>query len=756
MNRIANAGLFVGLLSAAVVAAQTSSANPKPGIPSLQAPFASLKPSATFKVGATADWVLAAGDSVWVAGSKPYSVQRIDPVTNRIIARIRLPGEACAGLASGFESIWVPVCGKKPMLARVDIHANRITGVLPIPAAGPEGGITAGGDSVWLVTDKNGTTLSRIDPATNTVRQTIAIPAGSYNPLSSGGTIWITGFDQNLLTAVDAASGDVLASIPVGPKPRFLAAGDGSVWTLNQGDGSLTRVDIESRKVTATVALGVPGPGGDLDVGVGFVWATAIDLPITAVDGATNRVRGQWVGRGGDSLRFGFDSVWVTDYHRGLLWRIPFKAMFAGAAAGHDSASSRGGYLLPEGWFSTRKAQIVDEDGHPVRIASVGLPGNDGTDGALRFLRYVNYQATMRGIVRDGFNAVRIAWCDLTLTSSPHKGVIDYELNPDLNGLSSMQVMDKIVNFAGTLGLRVIFDHHTNDGGPHGWGGQQTNGLWFDKGPGSDGTDGSGNAGTVTDGQFRANTLALVKRYRDNPAVIGYDLDNEPLSSGAGGVSLNWGNGGPTDIWKMYTELGNDILAQNPRLLIICEGPQSTKDAGNGLAGIGPEGDLSAVGGVGGAPARPVVLKVPNQVIYSVHEYDTKVYDYGANERPASLIEHMNKDWGYLYTKSIAPVWVGEMGSSLKTAGDRVWAQTLLDYMNGRFGEHGGPVFKGSDQPVSGSWWLWGYFQGEQPDGTLDRDWASPRADQQHITDKLLYMPRERCGSHDPCATGSH
>ena len=403
-----------------------------------------------------------------------------------------------------------------------------------------------------------------------------------------------------------------------------------------------------------------------------------------------------------------------------------------------EASSDRGGYLLPKGWFTTRGAQIVDEKGSPVRIASVGLPGNDGTDGALRFLHFVNYQTTMRGLVADGFNTIRIAWSDLTLNASPKPGAINYDLNPGLKGLSSMQVMDKIVNYAGTLGLRVIFDHHTNDGGDHGWGGQQTNGLWFDKGPGSDGTDGS-NPGTITAEQFQTNTLALVKRYWNNSTVIGYDLDNEPLSHGTGGVSLNWGQGGPTDIWEMYTDLGNAILAQNPKLLIICEGPQGTANTGNGLAGIGPEGDLSAVGGVGGVAARPVILKVPNQVVYSVHEYDTNVYDFGANDQPSTLIPHMNNDWGYLYTRNIAPVWGGEMGSNLDKPRDRVWAQTLLDYMNGKDGALGGPVFKGRDQPVGGSWWLWGYFPGEQTDGTLGSDWATPRPDQQGITDQLLF-----------------
>lgn len=326
MNWIVIAGLLFVCSMAPVVDAQQKAAQSKPGVTDVQIPFASLKPSATFKIGETADWVLVTDDAVWVTGTKPYSVQRIDPAMNKVVAKVSLSGEACSGLAFGFGSVWVPVCGKKPLLARVDAVTNRITAVLPIAPAGPEGGITASSDSIWMVTDKDGTTLSRINPATNTVRQKISIPAGSYNPLSSGNMVWITGFDRNILTAVDASSGEVLASISVGPKPRFLTSGGGSVWTLNQGDGSVSRVDLNSRKVTATIAVGIPGPGGDLGYGADSVWASTFDLPLTVIDGQTNKVLRQWVGLGGDALRFGHDSIWLTDYHHGLLWRIPFKA----------------------------------------------------------------------------------------------------------------------------------------------------------------------------------------------------------------------------------------------------------------------------------------------------------------------------------------------------------------------------------------------------------------------------------------------
>ena len=217
-------GLIVLLASVAIAGAQgyisASSNISKPGIKEVQIPYSSIKPTATIKIGGTADWVLVTEDAVWVASTKPFAVVRIDPATNKIVASIRIPGEPCSGLASGFGSIWAPICGKKPALVRIDAAKNSITATLPISPAGEEGGIATSTDSVWMVTDKAGT-LKRIDPSTNSVRQKISIPPGSYNPIFSDGIVWVTGIEKNVLTAVDANSGKVLDAIPVGLKPRF-------------------------------------------------------------------------------------------------------------------------------------------------------------------------------------------------------------------------------------------------------------------------------------------------------------------------------------------------------------------------------------------------------------------------------------------------------------------------------------------------------------------------------------------------------
>ena len=289
--------------------------------PSVQVPLAELPRTAAFPLGGRPDWMVMTEAAVWVSNGKLKAVQRIDPKTNTVVAKIDFPAPPCSGLAFGFGSIWVPLEGKPGALARIDAATNQITATLPIAPASDEGSITVSGDSVWLMGDEHGTLL-RIDPATNTVRQKISVPAGSFNPLYADGIVWVTGFESNVVTAVDALTGAVVETISVGPKPRFLTAGGGAIWTLNQGDGSITRIEVKSRRVHATIAAGLPGGGGEICYGDGSVWATMLDVPLTRIDATTNQVIRQWMGEGGDSVRCGHGSIWLTHLRGGLLWRL--------------------------------------------------------------------------------------------------------------------------------------------------------------------------------------------------------------------------------------------------------------------------------------------------------------------------------------------------------------------------------------------------------------------------------------------------
>jgi streptogramin lyase len=322
-GRLLGIPLLTALSPLTVVEAAGGGSPPAPA----SSPFSALKPDVVLHLGKTADWVEVTADAVWIGSTGPFAVHRIDPATHKVSATVDLPGEPCAGLASGFGALWVPLCGgAKPGLARVDLKTARLVEILPFAPAAAEGGVATSTDSVWLVTDKQGT-LARIDPATGQLRQSIRLPAGSYNVKHGGGVICATRFEGAELSLVDAASGQVLASVPTGPKPRFLTVADGFAWTLNQGDGTLTRVSLAQRRAVATIALHTPGPGGDITFHQGKVWTTMMGTPLTATDAAGDRVLHQWVGPGGDSLGIGHGAIWITDYGNGTIARIPLSAV---------------------------------------------------------------------------------------------------------------------------------------------------------------------------------------------------------------------------------------------------------------------------------------------------------------------------------------------------------------------------------------------------------------------------------------------
>jgi streptogramin lyase len=287
--------------------------------PGIQRDIAALPPVATFIVKGHPDWLAVTEDAVWVASSNVNHVVRLDAATNQPGTIITI-AEPCSGMATDFGSLWIPSCGNHT-LVRTDAKTGAIQATIQAGPADSEGGIATGAGSVWLVTSK-ASELDRIDPATNRVVARITIPTGSFNPVFANDSIWVSSSQGNALVRVSPATNTVTSSTPIGPMPRFLTVGAGSVWVLNQGDGSISRVDAASGKLIATIAAGIPGFGGEIAFGAGSVWATVFKFPITRVDPATNTVVRQWHGEGGDSIRYGHGSLWLTSYSGEKVWRL--------------------------------------------------------------------------------------------------------------------------------------------------------------------------------------------------------------------------------------------------------------------------------------------------------------------------------------------------------------------------------------------------------------------------------------------------
>ena len=342
MNPIACRAAALLLCSPALGTVKAAPATVPVAADSLSRPMSELKATVTLHLGKTADWVAITPDAVWVASTGPYAVHRIDPRTNTEVATVALAAEPCAGLATGFGSLWVPLCGKPDgsanTLARVDLASNALSAVYHAGPAAAEGGVTTSPDSVWLVTDKQGS-LARLDPATGAVRQIVRVPAGSYNPFYDHGRIWVTHAVGAAITRIDAATGPTEATAKTHARPRFLTAGAGAVWTFNQGDGSLTRVDAESARATATIALHTPGQGGDIAFSDGMIFTTMPKVPLSLIDATTSALRCQWVGAGGDSLAIGHGAIWLTDYHAGTISRFDLQDVVAHCPARQSTAT---------------------------------------------------------------------------------------------------------------------------------------------------------------------------------------------------------------------------------------------------------------------------------------------------------------------------------------------------------------------------------------------------------------------------------
>lgn len=297
---------------------------PKPGVPAIKRDIAELQATATvYPVEGSPDWSVITPEATWVSSARANHVVQLLPATAPGPGKVGLVVDVnrpCSGITAGFGSIWTPSCADKKLL-RLNPKTGAVEATLEAEPENSEGGIWAGPDAIWMVVKPS--TLIRVDPKTNAVVAKVQLPATAANPVFGGGFVWVSTFSGNSVVKVDPKTNAVVATIPTGPKPRFLTFGADSVWTLNQGDGSVTRVDARSGDVLATIQCGIPGPGGDLSFGDGFVWATLFEFPLTQIDPKTNQALHQWAGPGGDGMRAGGGAVWLSNLRQQTVWRIP-------------------------------------------------------------------------------------------------------------------------------------------------------------------------------------------------------------------------------------------------------------------------------------------------------------------------------------------------------------------------------------------------------------------------------------------------
>ena len=352
------------------------------------------------------------------------------------------------------------------------------------------------------------------------------------------------------------------------------------------------------------------------------------------------------------------------------------------------------------GWFSTSGNQIVDSAGNPVQIAGINWFGMESDIFTPHGLWTRNYQDMMDQMVALEFNTIRLPYSSEMLHTTKMPSGIDFYRNPELAGLTPIEIMDEVIRYAGEVGLRVILDHHRSSAGA----GATANGLWYE--------------GQYTEAQWIADWQMLAARYAGDPTVIGADLHNEPHNG-------TWGGGGATDWAAAAERAGNAILAVNDNWLIFVEGVASY------------EGQHYWWGGnLMGVADRPIVLDVADRVVYSPHDYPNSVYAqpwFQGTDFGDALPDKFEQMWGYIYEQNIAPIYLGEFGTRLSDPKDVVWYEAITSYLSGDFDNDGTIDIAAGTQDMSWTFWSWNP-NSTDTGGILADDWNTVNEN------KLVYL----------------
>lgn len=356
----------------------------------------------------------------------------------------------------------------------------------------------------------------------------------------------------------------------------------------------------------------------------------------------------------------------------------------------HSASPAAGTWQPP---LSTRGRYIVDAAGNRFRLKSANWDGAQGSwTGSGSSANPANHHAgqdsygiplgldrvPLPRLLADfhqlGINSIRLPFSNEMIHSTAAVPDAAVTANPQLRGLTPLQVYDAVVAALTGDGFAVILNNHTNTSrwccgidGNERWNSRQSTQQWAD------------------------DWVFMARRYAADPRVVGADLYNEVRRDIMD--DPNWGLGDGHDWYAAAQFAADRILTEgNPALLIVIEGINWTGIPVDGLPHGRPT--LTPVRTLSHTPVAA------HKLVYSAHFYgytgphhsgatglgethDPRYQDLTRDQLYQALDDeafYVPEESGQHFT---APLWISEFGIGAGETGTaaRAWFGNFTDYL---------------------------------------------------------------------------
>uniref|UniRef100_A0A6B2L8B1 Glycoside hydrolase family 5 domain-containing protein n=1 Tax=Arcella intermedia TaxID=1963864 RepID=A0A6B2L8B1_9EUKA len=346
----------------------------------------------------------------------------------------------------------------------------------------------------------------------------------------------------------------------------------------------------------------------------------------------------------------------------------------------------------------TSKGGRLYTNNHIFNLKGVSWFGFETSNNVFHGLWAQDYRFFLDFIGNNSFNAIRVPfYLELMLNDATPNSINFYQMNQDLQGLSSLQVLDKIIEAAASRGLLIMLDMHSFKAGTF-----MQDGLWYDS--------------SHPESVVLSTWEKVVSRYANQWNVFAFDLKNEPWAT-------TWNTGDLTKDWdQAAARIGNHIhsLPGGDRFLIFVEGDNNSPacaDAcfwGENLIGV---------------HNAPVKLNKMEKLVYSPHCYGPAVASqkyFNDPTFPYNMPAIWDTHYGFVPKETGNAIVIGEWGGPVEGQ-NGVWMNAFVDYL---ISKNTTDTFYWCLNPDSGD-----------TGGILGYDWKTPDPAKLALLKKLVPVP---------------